>query len=291
MAEIPVNHAGHAGRWERSAAGDDPWQLHWGAIFGGAFVALGVWALLYVFGLAVGLVGADGDTGTFSIPALFIGIWSVIAPLVALFAGGYVAARTAGSQDRLSGALHGAVLWGVTTVLGMVAVWMLIGALISGLVGLGQSAAGAAGEVSMPDIQASMLREPVNRLLRDPVNRMLQERGHPPLSENEVQAVAEDIGNRAVEQGRINRRMIEQALTANTRLDQQDLRQIAGEIEQEVQRALTEAEQTAAGAIERTGQALWGLFFVLLLGLVVAIGGAVVGTSMQQRMLAAEKAH
>jgi hypothetical protein len=283
MAEIPVHQTGHVGRWDRGYAGDDPWQLHWGAIFGGAFVALGVWALLYVFGLAVGLVGADGDTGSFRIPTLFIGIWSIISPLIALLAGGYVAARTAGSQDRVSGALHGAVLWGLTMVLGMVAVWMLVTALISGLVGLGQSAAGAAGQVPMPNIQASQLLEPVNR--------MLQERGLPPLSENELQAVAEDIGRRAVEEGRIDSRMIEQALTANTRLEQQDIREIAGEIERQIQQALGEGEQAVAAATEGTGQAMWGLFFVLLLGLAAAIGGAVMGISKQQRMLAAEKVH
>lgn len=69
----------------------------------------------------------------------------------------------------------------------------------------------------MPNIQASQLLEPLNR--------MLQERGLPPLSENELQAVAEDIGSRAMEQGRIDSRMIEQALGANTRLEQQDIRQ------------------------------------------------------------------
>lgn len=270
----------HPGVVTHGASGDDPWRLRWGAIFGGAFVAIGLWVLMYVFGLAVGLVSANGETGQFNLPGVFIGIWAAISPLVALFVGGYVAARTAGAQDKMSGAIHGAVLWGLTTVMGIFMVWTLVSAIISGLAGLGQAAAGAAGQ-AVPQVQVGQMLEPVNKIL--------QERGSPPLSQQELQTALQDVANRAIREGEVNSGMIEQALTANTKLQQQDVQAIASELEQQVKQTVKEAQDAAAKVAEQAGRGMWGLFFALLLGLISAVVGAVVGTSKRQRVLAAEK--
>jgi hypothetical protein len=98
-----------------------PAKLSWGSILGGLLVALGLWVLLGILGLAAGL-SAQG-------PALFqqggfrAGLWTILAPLVSLLVGGLVAARSAGIVDRATGAIHGAVLWALAllaslTVLG-----------------------------------------------------------------------------------------------------------------------------------------------------------------------------
>jgi fumarate reductase subunit D len=94
-------------------------RLSWGAIFGGMFVALGVWLMLLTLGLAVGLGAVDpNNLSSARNAATGTGVWSVIALVLSLFAGGMVSARTAGILDRPTGALHGAVLWGFTTLAG-----------------------------------------------------------------------------------------------------------------------------------------------------------------------------
>src|SRR5207248_11519006 len=83
-------------------------RLSWGAIFGGTFVALGIWILLYAFGLAAGLTAVDpNNPGSARGAGIFTGVWGLIAPLVALFVGGFVASRSAGIFDRFAGGIHG----------------------------------------------------------------------------------------------------------------------------------------------------------------------------------------
>jgi hypothetical protein len=93
-----------------------PVKLSWGALFGALFFAMGVFLLLGALGLAVVLSGL-GHAGPGALRAASIGIaiWLGIASLAALFVGGMVASRTAGIVDRATGAIHGAVLWGLKT--------------------------------------------------------------------------------------------------------------------------------------------------------------------------------
>ena len=104
---------------------------------------------------------------------------------------------------------------------------------------------------------------------------------------NQLQVALQDAAGRALQEGKLSRQTIEQSLAANTALQRQDVRQIAGEIEQQLGQTVEEVQTAAAQVAEQTGQALWGLFFVLLLGLVGALLGALLGTSRPQRALAA----
>ena len=267
-----------------TGARTEPWRLRWGAIFGGTFVALALWALLYVFGLAIGLSSVDAAQGQFNFPGIFTGIWAVVAPLIALFVGGLVAARTAGAQDRGSGAIHGLVLWGFATLLGAFAVWSVATAVISGAASLGQGVVSAAGGAN-PAGMAQALNIDTNEMLQ-PINQQLQQQGHPPITAGQLQAAAQDASNRMLQQGRVDRGIIEQSLVANTNLDRQSVQQIASDMEQQFNNALGQAEQTAAQVADRTGTALWGVFFALVLGLVSAVLGAIVGTNRKQVALA-----
>ncbi len=274
---IATQGVGNEGRTE-------PWRLRWGAIFGGTFVALGLWALLYVFGLAIGLSSVDAAGGQLNFPGLFTGIWAVVTPLIALFVGGLVAARTAGAQDRGSGAIHGLVLWGFATLLGAFALYSVTTAVIGGVASLGGSAASAAGGANPAGI-AQSLNINSNELLQ-PINQKLQEGGHATITANQLEATVQDASGRMLQQGRVDRGIIEQSLVANTNLDQQSVREISGDLEQQFNSAMGQVEQTAATVAEGTGTAMWGVFFALLLGLVSAVLGALVGTSRKQVSLA-----
>src|SRR4051794_35167336 len=127
----------------RPAASDFPVgrpRISWGAVFGGTVAALGLWALLYVFGLAVGLSTIDTN-GVRSLrpSALFAGLWAVIAPLIALFIGGWVAGRGAGFVGRAGGAVHGLVVWSLTTIFGGALVVAALSTIVSGVATVGQA--------------------------------------------------------------------------------------------------------------------------------------------------------
>src|SRR4051812_11214016 len=103
-----------------TAAPFPPPRLSWSAIFGGTVAALGIWILLYSFGIAIGLSAIDPNQArSLKGSGIFTGLWSLIAPLIALFVGGLVAGRGAGSVTRVGGGTHGLVMWGLTTLAGV----------------------------------------------------------------------------------------------------------------------------------------------------------------------------
>ena len=56
-----------------------PRALSWGAVLGGAVAALGVWAMLYVMGLAFGLSAVDpNDPSSVRGSSIFTGIWGIV---------------------------------------------------------------------------------------------------------------------------------------------------------------------------------------------------------------------
>jgi hypothetical protein len=105
-------------------------RLSWGAIFAGFVIATVLQIVLSVLGLAIGFTSWDPRTeglGGFGIGAA---VWFVATAIVSLFVGGLVLGRLAGILRTKDGALHGAVLWGLSTLL---AVWMVangVGALL-----------------------------------------------------------------------------------------------------------------------------------------------------------------
>lgn len=258
-------------------------RVSWGGIFGGAFVALGVWALLYSLGLALGLSSIDAQEGVGG-PALFTGIWSIITPLVALFVGGYVAARMSGIVDKMAGALHGAVVWGLTTVVGAFALTMLLGTLVGTAVSAGKSAVSAtasAGQGAASQLQQSV-DVTANQLLQ-PVNQRLREAGKPEITAQQMSQALQGAVTMSLREGRLDSEIFTQSLAQNTNLSRQDVQEIASGAEQELNQAASQIQSTAASAAQGMGKAFWGVFFALLLGLASSVLGAVAGVSGLQK--------
>lgn len=84
-------------------------RVSWGAIFAGAAVAVSLYILLNLFGLAIGLSVGD-DPGRIGTPTA---VWAVIAGLLSLFIGGWVTTQCTIGENRFEAALYGLVLWGV----------------------------------------------------------------------------------------------------------------------------------------------------------------------------------
>ncbi|XXF79320.1 hypothetical protein P2318_06090 [Myxococcaceae bacterium GXIMD 01537] len=283
-----------------------PYKLSWGAILGGAFVALGVWILLYALGMALGLTSVNPDNpGSAKGAGIITGIGSLIAPLIALFVGGLVAARTAGVVDKAGGALHGAVLWGVTTLAGFVLLGMVLSSLLSTVFNVGKAAVGATGAavagVASQGKEAQGIAQQFGLNADDalgPVNEKLRAAGKPAITADQLQAATKDVLNTAVQQGGIDREQLVTAIAANTALSRQDAEDVATRVEGQFNEAKAKVgekvgqlgEQVQTGALkaaDTTGRVLWGVFGALLLGLISAVLGATLGVSRRQRIHAA----
>jgi hypothetical protein len=282
-----------------------PLKLSWGAILGGVVVALGVWILLQVLGLAAGLSAIDpNDPSSLRGAGIGTGIWSVIVPLVALFVGGLVAARTAGVVDRSTGAVHGAVLWGFTTLAGVLVLGMAVRTVVGAAANVTTTVVSGAGSAVSATAQESgsigqALGIDANDLIA-PLNRRLAAEGKPQVTAAQLEAATKDVVGTAIRQGRLDRPLLVSSIAENTNLTRADAEELATDIEsrwntqrQDVEaRVGTMAEDVQTGALQaadQTGKALWWVFAGLLLGLAASIGGATVGVSRRQRLIADEQ--
>jgi hypothetical protein len=97
-------------------------RVRWGPIWAGLITAIATFVVLTVAAVAIGAQavdsGAEGDTA-----GMAGGIASGVVALLAFFAGGFIAARTAGVIGRGYGALNGFLVWalGVVIILALAA--------------------------------------------------------------------------------------------------------------------------------------------------------------------------
>ena len=111
-------------------------HIQWGAIVAGLAVGLAVQMLFTLLGLAIGAWSIDLREAepTGGIP-LATGLWTGMSMLMSAFVGGFAASRLSGAYSRTDGLYHGAVLWGVTSVvfawLGTTALSFMIGGLFT----------------------------------------------------------------------------------------------------------------------------------------------------------------
>lgn len=285
-----------------------PLRLSWPAIFAGAVAALALWAMLYTFGLALGLSTVDpNDPGSLKSSGIFTGIWSLLSPLVALFLGGMVASRGAGIVTRTGGALHGLVMWGLTTLAGAWVLSYIVGALASGVASVGKTAVGsgaqavsgaASGAGGLGSLAQTFGINADDALA--PINQRLRAEGKPTITAEQLTAATKDVVQEGLRQGRIERELLATNLAQHTALSRADAEEVAGRVETQFNTAkdqmsaqLSSAKQSiqqgtlkAAGA---TGKAFWGVFGALFLGMISAILGAIAGVSKRQRAWAGEK--
>lgn len=113
-------------------------RVSWGAIAAGAMVALTIYVVLSMLGVALGIEVAVRQPGA----GLGTGaaIYSILALLLAMFFGGWATSRLAVGESKLEAVLYGLILWGVLFT-GMV--WLLASGIRTGFGGLVGLATGA----------------------------------------------------------------------------------------------------------------------------------------------------
>ena len=142
-------------------------RARWGAIFAGTVLALGLFVLLSLVGIGLGLSIFEADEATPMNGSLTTtAIWQFVSQLIALGVGGYAAARLAGVIPSVGAMLHGATVWALTT---LAAVWLATSALtgaanvagsaISSVAGGASSAVSAVipDDLSLPDLSVGSL--------------------------------------------------------------------------------------------------------------------------------------
>ncbi len=100
----------------------------WGAIFGGTFAFLAVWATFGTLGLAIFASNANPNAAKpLSGMPVGEGFWIAILSIIALYVGGRVTAALAGIRTRTDGVMHGLIMFGLSVFSAI-----LIAALIAG---------------------------------------------------------------------------------------------------------------------------------------------------------------
>src|SRR3954453_5549218 len=102
-------------------------RVSWGAIAAGAMIALSIYIVMTLLGVALGIEVAVRGTD----PNLRAGaaIYSILTLLVAMFFGGWATSRLAVGESKLEAVLYGIILWGVLFV-GMV--WLVSAGISAG---------------------------------------------------------------------------------------------------------------------------------------------------------------
>ncbi|BFO54018.1 MULTISPECIES: hypothetical protein [Comamonadaceae] len=180
--------------------------VSWGAVFAGLVLSLIVYLVLSVLGTAIGASAIDplGDRNPFSGFGVGAGIWAGVTTLLAIAVGGFVS----GYLARRSGALHGLLAWGMTT---LVTVYLVVsatgsalnaagGAAKTGLTTVGavagagvSAAAPALGNVVQRQLDQAGISLDANSLQAE-LEKLLRQTGKPELQpenlKNEAQAAA-----------------------------------------------------------------------------------------------------
>jgi hypothetical protein len=252
-------------------------RVRWGGVMSGVLIAIGTLMLLTALGLAVGITAlgdpraATGETA--SGLGIGAGVWAFITLLVALFLGGLVSTAVTDWPDRLGAVLHGALVW---VLLSLFTVWMIASGISLGVSGLfgaiggvarGATAAVAAGGGDL--VQALGLNDPNQVLARldDPAtaSTLAAATG---MSPDEAKAALANLRSR-VDAVRDDPARV----TAEVR---NSLTQYAERAKQQALAATAKAQRGA-----KTGA--WITFGAMVVGLGVAIAGALAGVPRRQR--------
>ncbi len=273
-------------------------RISWGAVFAGLFIVLAVELLLAMLGLGVGLSivnPGQGNTPNASSFGIGAGIWWGVSYLIALFAGGYVAARSTGQLTSWEGALHGLLTWAFTSVVTFYLLSTAVGSAIGGAfsaVGTTLSATGQTLSSAVPEVARAAgvtpdrLQQTAKDLLSGPTNADPNTMS----PEQAVQEVAANLPKLALggDQARAARDRIVAIMSARLKITPEDansrLDQLQGQIQQATRQLTSSARQAADVAATSVSRAAFAAFVALILGALAAAWGGQIGATRRDRL-------
>ena len=130
-------------------------------MFAGAAVAVASWVLLQLLGMGAGLAAIEiGDDGSLRSIGIGTGVWSLIAPILAMFAGAFVAGRLATTFDQKVSAMHGIIVWAISSLAGVLAIAWMISAIAGSAMNMAYAEMSSFENVRIdPDLRATELEE------------------------------------------------------------------------------------------------------------------------------------
>ena len=251
-----------------SSSGLQGIRVAWGGIWSGFLFALGVFLLLTVLGMAIGITAADIGTpdGT-SARSLGIGagIWGAVTLLVALFVGGWVATRAGMVHDGATGMIEGVLIW-------VLSVLALIYMASSGVGLLASGAFGSIGSVAQSATSTVRGGVDVEAIANGDVSQITARLNDPKT----VSSVAAATGMQEAEA-----RTTLSDIAAKVDAAKDDPARAAGEARQGLKdlasRAVARAEQAAARAQPAASATMWTALGSMVVGLIAAVAGAMIG--------------
>ncbi len=270
-----------------------PPRISWGAVFAGAIVAVTVGTMLNVLGVAIGATTIDpaaaGGTPSASTIGIASGIWLLVANLIGLAVGGYVAARLSGTADGTDGILHGLSVWAVGFLISAVLLGNIIAGTantafrgLSSVVSGVSSTAGEAARTAAPSVANAVNPQ----ALQDRLQSALQTGGNPAqmTSDQRRAEMTQIIGSRVTSgsfEGNARDRLT-QLVAAEYNLSPQQAGERITQLEAQAQQTATEtaarARQAADAAANAAATSAYFIFAALLLGAIAAVLGARAGT-------------
>ncbi|TFZ04445.1 hypothetical protein [Ramlibacter rhizophilus] len=251
-------------------------RVSWGGVWSGLLVAIGVFLLLTVLGLAIGISAADVGPGEdLNARSLGIGaaVWSGLTLLIALFIGGFVATSTGMVYDRTNGMIEGVLVWVLTLLLLIYMASSGISMLTSGVLGaLGSVTRGAASAAATGFDAAQLSSGDVDQVisrLRNPqtVEMVATATG---LPQSEAQSTLSNIAQR-IESVRNDPAQA----AAEARRGAQEIASMVA----------ARAERAAAQAQPYASASMWSTLLALVLALAAAVVGAMAGRKRVARRL------
>lgn len=154
-------------------------RISWSAVLAGAVVALAIHAGLSTLGIGIGAAAVDPHNREHPIkgvPTTML-VWMFVSGLVALFAGGWVSGRLAGTVP-FDSTIHGVIMWSFATILLLVLATTSAGAILGGmfrLMGAGISAAGsvAGGAAAAAGSAVAAAAPQVGQMAKDAVGEAM----------------------------------------------------------------------------------------------------------------------
>jgi len=209
----PINTAAREGLTGNPAHST---SVSWGAVFGGAVVALSLQMLFTVLGAGIGAAAIDPYDRRNPMKGVPTGalVWWLVTGLISLFVGGWVSGKLSGATTLTDasltvGGMHGLLMWSLATVLTFLLLLTSAGALVGGmmrilyegisLVGKGAaSAASTTASIAGP-LLGDAVKEGVKQIVpsfdwekvKREVRSLLRESGKPELQPENVEKKAD----------------------------------------------------------------------------------------------------
>lgn len=236
-------------------------RLSWGGIWAGVLTVLGLLLFLTTLGLAIGVSAVDPtnpDAGALGTGAV---VWTGLSLLIALFVGGLAATRLGMVFDKAAGAFEGALVWVLSF---LVILWLassgvqLVASGISSLFGGVTQTIGSA--VDVENLSSGDVDQILQRLNEPRTAQTLA--SVTGIPEEEVRATLSETAQR-VEAARDNPQ------------------QAAAEVRQGTEQMMAKARQQLPAVAERAQEGAtktaWITFAAMVISLIAAIAGAMVG--------------